>query len=144
MRKFDFIVVLVVLTQLALLGNVQSFGAVLCVEADGRAEIEEHGCSCASSHTAEETAGQEVDASRVSVGPSDDHCKPCIDIPIGNLSDGLTVRILSKEATKPNTLPSADVAHSITKSINRIPVIGLLPHSIARDPISARFAPLRI
>ena len=144
MRTVDFIVVLLVFTQLMSLGTLQSFGAVLCVEANGHVEVEERGCDCTSSHAADQTAEKEASAYHATVSPSDDHCKPCVDIPIGNAADGLTVRFVSKDRTAPHKFPSAEVVYSMSQSAKGLPGSGRIARCNIRDSVSVRFAPLRI
>lgn len=144
MRIVNSIAVLTVFTQLMSLGALQSFGAVLCVEADGHAEVEERGCDCASSHAVDQTTENDSSAYHITVSPSDDDCKPCVDIPIGNAADRLTVRFASKDKTEPNKLPSAEVVRSISEPANCPPILAWIPHCNIRDSVSARFAPLRL
>lgn len=144
MRIVNFIVVLLVFTQLMSFGALPSFGAVLCVEADGQAEVEERGCDCASSHAADQTAEKEASAYHATGSSSDDHCTRCVDIPITNTADGLRVRFVSKDRTEPNKFPSAEVVYSVSQSANGLPSFGRIIHCNIRDSVSVRFAPLRI
>jgi len=144
MRTVNFIAILTIFTQLMSLGALQSFGAVLCVEADGHAEVEERGCDCASSHAVDQTSENDSSAYNVTVSPSDDKCKPCVDIPIGNAADSFTVRFVSRDKTEPNKLPSAEVVHTISAPANCASIQAWIPHCEIRDSVSARFAPLRI
>lgn len=140
MRIFASIVVLVVVMQLTLQGAFQSSDAVLCVEADGHAAVEELGCDC----TTDPTTGEDVDVNQSTVSPSGEHCTPCVDIPIGNGANRFAVRVVSKEKTEPNTLPSAELVHAIPEPTNSF---FILTWALPRDrgnPITAHVASLRI
>jgi hypothetical protein len=130
MRTVDFIVVVLAFTQLMSFGAVSSFGAVVCVESDGRAELEERGCDCTSS--------------TATASSREDNCEQCIDIPIENTPDGLTVRFVSKVRTEPNKLALAEVSYSIPPLTNSLAITGRIMHSNLQDSVSARLVPLRI
>ena len=140
MRLFDSIVVLVVVVQLTLLGSIQTLGAVLCIEADGRAEVEELGCNWALSHD----EGQEVDGPLATEELNQDHCQSCVDIPSGIGINRVAVRVLSKEQTEPNTLPAAEIVRSIPEPVNHLRILVLNTSHIRVNSTATILAPLRI
>lgn len=144
MGLFRSIVVFSTLALLTLPCGVGAFGAVLCIETTGQAELEVHGCDCISTGNPGRTG--EVDGAILhgAATPSDESCDPCVDIPIAFGTDRFEsrfVRAKAQEVKSPlfvQALPSAAVQleSSIRPSSDS--------HSSSGYPIDSGFVPLRI
>lgn len=115
MRVTDLIVIVVVSVQGVSLGLAGSSSAVLCVEADGRSEVEASGCDCPSTHNTSPEAG--ALAYHESDAISDEECDPCLDIPLGNAADRLSSRVVSRKNSTFYTFSSVAVVHSTSGTV---------------------------
>jgi hypothetical protein len=75
------------------------FGAVLCIEADGHTELEEHGCVCTSAYSPDDKAKEEAEAHHATANVGDEGCEPCVDIPITMRTERHGARLILVKTT---------------------------------------------
>ncbi len=112
---------------LMLPGGVGAFGAVLCIEADGHTKLEGHGCNCSSTHFPDRTASEEAGAHHGPASLGDEHCKPCVDIPITIGTERHSARLVLVKTTELRSLVFLEAAGPDTDHANS---------SIAPSPVS--------
>ncbi len=139
MGLFRAMVAVLTVTLLTFPCGVGAFGAVLCIEADGQAELEEHGCDCTSTHTPDRTAGEDVGAHHVAANLGDESCEPCIDIPIG-----FGAQFVRVKAPELKSLVFTEAPSSATDHANSSLVLASVSYHRNGRPIDSGSIPLRI